>query len=374
MRILVIGSLPSSLLNFRGPLLKTLVSRGHKVIACAPDAPSNIRAELDKIGVIYRNIPLSRAGLSPWADMRTLIALCRLIRREKPDRVLAYTVKPVIYSCLAAIPTKTNVYAMIEGLGYAFGDASWRQQLVGWMVQNLYRQALKYCTGVFFLNPDDLALFKSQNLIPEKILPKIVNGTGVDMDWYFSCPLPDAPVFLLIARLLVDKGLREYYQAAQTLKARYPQARFLLAGDLDSNPMSIRASELEQWQSGGVIEYLGFLDDVRPAYAAARVYVLPSFYREGLPRTLLEAMAMGRPIITTDAPGCRETVVDGENGFLVPVRNVEALTVAMERFILEPELANRMGQASLQLVREKYDVHQVNEVIMRAMGISQTIG
>ena len=168
--------------------------------------------------------------------------------------------------------------------------------------------------------------------------------------------------------MLADKGIREYVEAARQLKQCYPYARFQLAGYLDPNPMSIRATELQSWQSEGVIEYLGKLDDVRPAYAAAQIYVLPS-YREGTPRTVLEAMGIGRPVITTDAPGCRETVVDGENGFLVPPMNVDALKNAMERFILEPELAEQMAEASLRLVAEKYDVHKVNETILESMDL-----
>jgi glycosyltransferase involved in cell wall biosynthesis len=238
------------------------------------------------------------------------------------------------------------------------------------VVRGLYRIGLKSASGVFFLNPDDLALFSKLDLIPDRVEKTLLNGIGVDLDWYQPCALPNEPVFLLVARLLADKGLREYQRAAQRLKARYPSARFLLAGDLDSNPMCIRAAEMASWQADGAIEYLGHLDDVRPAFAAARVYVLPS-YREGTPRTVLEAMAMGRPIVTTDAPGCRETVVDGVNGFLVPVRDDVALETAMERFILDPSLAERMGRESLAIAREKYDVHKVNAVIMAAMGLER---
>jgi glycosyltransferase involved in cell wall biosynthesis len=263
---------------------------------------------------------------------------------------------------------------MIEGLGYAFGTLTWRQWLLGYVVRNLYRVALQSSSGVFYLNPDDLKLFKDLRITPDDINVTLLNGIGVDQDWYLPCDLPAEPVFLLIARLLADKGIREYQHAARRLKARYPRARFLLAGDLDPNPLSIGAAELASWQADGAIEYLGHLDDVRPAFAAARVYVLPSYYREGTPRTVLEAMAMGRPIVTTDAPGCRETVVDGVNGYLVPVRDDVALEMAMERFILDPSLAERMGRESLAIAREKYDVHKVNAVIMAAMGLERAGG
>jgi glycosyltransferase involved in cell wall biosynthesis len=371
LRIIVIGSLARSLLNFRGPLLKTLVEHGHDVIACAPDAPPEVRSGLLGLGVCYRYIPLARAGLNPWGDLQTLLGLKRLFREERPDRVLAYTAKPVIYACLAASGCGSPpVHAMITGLGYGFGGLSRRQRLIGRIVQGLYRMALRRAVGVMFQNPDDRDLFVASGLVAPTLPVTLINGSGVDLSAYPPGPLPDEPVFLLIARLLADKGLREYQRAARRLKTRYPRARFLLAGDLDPNPLSIDAKELAAWQADGAIEYLGHLDDVRPAFAAARVYVLPS-YREGTPRTVLEAMAMGRPIVATDAPGCRETVVDGLNGFLVPVRDDVALETAMERFILDPSLAERMGRESLAIAREKYDVHKVNAVIMAAMGLER---
>ncbi len=257
---------------------------------------------------------------------------------------------------------------MITGLGYGFGGLSWVQRSIGRVVQGLYRLALRQAAGVMFQNPDDWDLFIRLGLVPPTLPITLINGSGVDLERYALSQLPEAPVFLLIARLLADKGLREYDQAARRLKARYPQARFLLGGDLDRNPLGIRAPELADWQADGTIEYLGHLDEVHPAFAAARVYVLSS-YREGTPHTVLEAMAMGRPIVTTDAPGCRETVVDGVNGFLVPVRDAAALEHAMERFILQPDRAERMGAESLRLAREKYDAHKVNAVIMEAMGL-----
>ena len=369
MRFIVIGSLPSSLLNFRGPLLETLVERGHDVIACAPDVPPDIRAGLAALGVRYCHVPLERAGLNPLADLQTLRVLRRLFLEEQPDRVLAYTAKPVIYSGLAArMSGHPTTYAMITGLGYGFGSLSWRQRMIGFIVQVLYRLALRGTAAVLFQNSADRDLFVRLRLVPSTVPLTLIHGSGVDLVAYAPQSLPDVPVFLLIARLLVDKGLREYHRAARRLKARHPHARFLLVGDFDPNPLSIQAAELAEWQADGTIEYLGFLDDVRPAYASARVYVLPS-YREGTPRTVLEAMAMGRPIVTTDAPGCRETVVDGVNGFLVPVGDDAALEQAMERFILEPDLAERMGVESLRLARDKYDVHKVNAVIMEAMGV-----
>ena len=368
MKILVVGGIARSLVNFRGPLLKAMVEAGHKVVAAAGAESDDVSAELKKLGVRFCQIPLARAGLNPLGDLKTLLALRALIRREKPDCVLAYTAKPVIYGNLAArgVPG-TRVYSMITGLGYGFGAHNLRQRITGQLVQTLYRAALKNTSGVFFQNPDDRDEFLTRGLLALDAPVTLINGSGVDLDWYAPQPLPQEPRFLLIARLLADKGIREYVAAARILKKRYPQAQFRIAGNIDANPLSISAEELAAWQAEGVIEYLGRLDDVRPALADTQVYVLPS-YREGTPRTVLEAMAMGRPIITTDAPGCRETVVEGENGFLVPIKDAEALAVAMERFILEPALATRMGNASLQLARSKYDVHKVNATIMQGMG------
>jgi glycosyltransferase involved in cell wall biosynthesis len=369
MRILVAASYAPSLLVFRGPLLRRLVDRGHEVLACAPAAESATIARLGELGVAYSEIPLSRAGMSPVQDARTLFSLLKVMSQFRPDRVLAYTAKPVIYSAMASrIGFPTRVFAMITGLGYAFGAESGRQRSVGALVRRMYRVALKNCAGVFFQNPDDHQLFAREGLLPEGVPVTLINGSGVDLHYYAPVPLPDTPVFLLIARLLADKGIREYVAAARAIKATVPEARFQVAGWIDPNPMSIHREELAAWEDEGVIEYLGALDDVRPALRGARFYVLPS-YREGTPRTVLEAMAMGRPIITADAPGCRETVIHGRNGFLVPVRDVEALRSAMKRFIEEPDLAPRMGAESLKIAREKYDVHTVNAVILEAMAL-----
>jgi glycosyltransferase involved in cell wall biosynthesis len=313
---MVVGGLARSLVNFRGPLLKNFKSRGHEIVACAPDADSKTRKDLSDMGVRYLHVPISRAGLSPVDDFKTLVGLRRIIKQEKPDKILVYTAKPVIYSHLAArFAGDAQVYGMITGLGYAFGNSFCKQRLVGAAARILYRTALKSSSGIFFQNPDDLVLFRKKKILPGNIPVTLINGSGVDLDYYEPQTLPDEPVFLLISRLLADKGIREYYMAARNIKKKYPQARFLLAGYLDSNPMCISKAELEHWQTEGAIEYLGRLDDVRPAIAKSKVYVLPS-YREGTPRTVLEAMAMGRPVVTTDAPGCRETVEKDNAGML----------------------------------------------------------
>lgn len=283
--------------------------------------------------------------------------------------VLGYTIKPVIYGTLAGwLARVPRRYALVTGLGYAFTGS--RKGMLTGFIQRLYCLALARAHKVFFQNPDDQALFRDAGILPAGKPTVVVNGSGVDVAAFEEQALPEGPpTFLMIGRLLGDKGVREYAEAAERVRSLHPEARFGLVGWIDENPDAIAQDELDAWIANGTVEFYGRLADVRPPIAACTVYVLPS-YREGTPRTVLEAMAMGRPIITTDAPGCRETVVDGDNGFLVPVQSVDALVDAMLKFIEEPSLAQRMGRRSREVAEDNYDVHKVNTVMLREMGIS----
>lgn len=369
---LLIASFPDSLIKFRGPLLRALVAKGLDVHVAAPDLADvpDIRTELEGLGITLHEIGLKRTGTNPVADLATVAELWRLMRRIRADYVLGYTIKPVIYGSLAAwLAGVPNRFALVTGLGYAFtGEASGKRGLLRKLIQRLYRFGLSRSRKVFFQNPDDEALFRQLKLLPADIPSCVVNGSGVDVADYALAPLPEKPSFLLIARLLGDKGVREYAQAARKVKAQYPDAVFRLVGWIDDNPDAISQQELDEWVNSGTVEFLGKLADVRPAIADSNVYVLPS-YREGTPRTVLEAMAMGRPVITTDAPGCRETVTDGDNGFLVPVKAVDELAAAMVKFLENPELVAGMGERSRLVAEQKYDVHRVNEFMLGEMGI-----
>lgn len=370
MKAMLIASFAESVITFRGPLIAALLSSGCEVAVLAPDLQpdSRIARHLRRDGVTSLCIPLRRTGTDPLQDARLFFALCRIFRRNRPDFVLPYTVKPVIYGTLAAWLTRVpRRYALVTGLGYAFTD--YRRGFLKLIVMLLYRLALARAHKVFFQNEDDERLFREIRLLPHSVPSVVVNGSGVDIRHFSPAPLPAEVTFLLVARLLGDKGTREYAAAAKRIKALNPSVKFRLVGWIDTNPDAIPRSELDGWIAEGTLEFLGKLDDVRPAIAASTVYVLPS-YREGTPRTVLEAMAMGRPIITTDAPGCRETVADGENGFLVPVKSVDALADAMLEFIKDPALAARMGRRSRQIAEEKYDVDKVNAVMLREMGIT----
>ena len=367
----MVAGFAESILTFRGPLIESLLACGINVHVAAPDLPigSDIRMALEVKGLVVHSIPMLRTGTNPLADLKTFWALWCVMRRVRPHYVMGYTIKPVIYGSLAAwlagVPRR---FALVTGLGYAFQGEGQRGRLQA-LVQRLYALALARAHKVFFQNPDDEALFLQRGILATGKPSCVVNGSGVDVANFTVAPLPpEPPSFLLIARLLGDKGLREYVQAARRVRVGHPGVRCALVGWIDSNPDAISQTELDSWVNEGSVEFLGRLSDVRPAIADCSVYVLPS-YREGTPRTVLEAMAMGRAIITTDAPGCRETVIDGDNGFLVPVKSVDALEQAMLKFIEDPTLAARMGTRSRQIAEEKYDVHKVNAVMLREMGI-----
>lgn len=371
----MIASYPESIPAFRGVLVEALVATGCEVHVAAPGLRSfpQICDALEAKGAALHDIPLRRTGTNVITDLVLVLALLRLMRRLRPDATLPYTIKPVVYGTLAAwLSAVPRRYALVTGLGYAFtGD---RQGLLKPIISMLYRFALTRAHKVFFQNPDDERHFREAGILPAVVPSVVVNGSGIDVTSYPVTPIAEvaAPVFLMIGRLLGDKGVREYAEAAKRVKAGNPGARFLLVGWIDANPDAIFQTELDAWIKEGNIEFLGKLEDVRPAIAASTVYVLPS-YREGTPRTVLEAMAMGRAIITTDAPGCRETVSDGDNGYLVAVKSVDALVEAMQRFVDDPGLAGRMGKRSRRIAEDKYDVHKVNAVMLREMGITGSV-
>lgn len=373
--VLVIAGYAPSLINFRWPLLQAIRNRGYKVIAAAPQLLEDkaIVAKLATLDIECRDIPLRRTGLNPLGDLRLLANLVKLMRAARPQALLGYTPKPVIFGLLAArIARVPRRYALITGLGYAFADQTSRAgRIVREIQTQLYRVALKVGTKVFFQNRDDPALLRELRALPRDLPVVIVNGSGIDLEQFAAAPLPEGPVrFLLIARLIASKGIREYSLAAAAIRKHHPDVEFHLVGGLDPNPDGLSPHELERWQADGIVIWHGEISDVRPQIAACSVYVLPSYYREGTPRSILEALSVGRPVITTDAPGCRETVTEGDNGFLVPPRDVEALAAAMERFIDDPSLIEAMGRRSRELAESKYDVDKVNAQMMREMELA----
>jgi glycosyltransferase involved in cell wall biosynthesis len=373
------------------------VRAGYKVYATADGPDQIVQEKLKEMMVDYHPISIKRAGMNPFQDFLTLLDIIKLLKSVRPDFLLCYTIKPVIYGSLAARICKiNNSFAMITGLGYSFmRHESLRQWLIGRITSFLYRVSLRHCRGVFFQNRDDLNLFLQKKLVSLS-QAKLINGSGVDLYHYaFEKGRPVKEQrrinFLLIARLLRDKGIFEYLEAARVLLSKGLKVRFTLVGPLDPNPSSLSLRELESWIAQGVIEWVDQQDDIRPFLKTCDVYVLPS-YREGTPRSVLEAMSIGRPIITTDSPGCKETikisagasvpaqarisVLDpdqltklkfGENGILVPAKDEAALATAMQFFVCNPEALTMMGEKSRQYAEERFDVNKVNEVIMGEM-------
>lgn len=373
MRIAFITSQAFSLANFRGPLIKALVSRGIEVFTLAPDFDDKTRELVRSLGATPMDCSLSRTGVNPFRDGLDIIKLAVQLRRLQPDVTLGYFIKPVIFGTLAGwlagVPRRL---AMIEGLGYVFTPLSRiipiHRKILRALVSSLYRFALKRASKVIFLNGDDIAEFVGAGLVPAgKVIE--LGGIGVDLtDWPLTKAVTKPVSFLLAARLLKEKGIVEYAEAARLVRARYPGVRFVLLGGLDPNPGGLGLSEVQAWVTEGLLEWPGHVA-VRPWLVQTSVYVLPS-YREGVPRSTQEAMAMGRPVITTNAPGCRETVDDGVNGFLVPVRNVLDLAAAMMRFVEHPSLIEAMGLESRRLAEERFDVNKVNARLLNILGVA----
>jgi glycosyltransferase involved in cell wall biosynthesis len=352
-----------NIVNFRGGLIAQLKRAGHDITVVVPPDPK-CDARMAALGVTTVHVELDRSGLSPVADARLLFEYRKILRSVRPAAFLGFTIKPNIYGCLAARSLGIPAIANVSGLGTAFSERSWLRDLV----TALYRVALKRA-HIFFQNPDDLREFIADRIV-DPANAEVLPGSGVDLQRFAPTPLPDGPpIFLLIARLLVDKGVREFVSAARQIRNEFPGARFRLLGPIDpGNPTAISRSELDAWVAEGAIEYLGSADDVRPAISEATAIVLPSFYREGVPRSLLEGAAMGRPLIATDTPGCRELVVGQAGGIACKPRDVASLSDAM-RTIARMAASERvaMGLAARRLVEERFSEDRVVQDYLAAL-------
>ncbi len=342
-----------NLLNFRSRLIRALVADGYDVVGAAP-SDAEAEAALAEIGCRFRSVAIDSKGVSPWHDLRTTAVFDRVFAGERPFAYLGYTVKPNVYGSLAAarrgVPTINNV----SGLGTAFIEQSWLTPVV----EQLYRAGLKRSRVVFFQNEDDATLFTERRLVRADQV-RMLPGSGVDLARF----MPVAPrhetgdlVFLMIARVLRDKGVVEFVDAARACRAKDPTMRFRILGFLGAeNRTAIPRAQVDQWVAEGTIEYLGAASDVRPHIAAADCVVLPS-YREGTSRVLLEAAAMARPLVATDVPGCREVVDEGVNGFLCKARDSDDLARAMEKIAaIGPAGRAAMGKAGRQKVVCEFD-------------------
>ncbi|MBA3940221.1 MAG: glycosyltransferase family 1 protein [Sphingopyxis sp.] len=345
-----------------------MIRRGHEVHVSSPDLKDAFADHFRAMGAIPHNIELKRTKISFTGDILYYRSIVRLVRKAGIDFVLNYTIKPNIWGSLAAKQAGARSASMVTGLGFAFIERRGvMRKLTQKVAQGLYRLATDANSHVIFQNPDDRDDFIAAGCLADRTKVIMVNGSGINLDQFVPVPLPEQPVFLTIARLLHSKGLYELAEASRAVRQALPGARILIAGMFDSGPDAVTRAELDRWVADG-IEYLGLLDDVRPALANSSVFVLPS-WREGTPRTVLEAMAMGRPIITTDAPGCRETTVDGINGRLVPVKDAGTLAEAMIDLGTDDAKRARMGAVSRKVAEDKYDVHRVNASMLDLLGL-----
>lgn len=351
--------------KFRIRLIRAIQDEGYKVVVLSPRDESC--EELEKLGIAHRHIPMSQYGMNPLHELKTMRAITAEMRSLKPVVSLHYTIKPNIFGTLAAKKAGVPVVNNVAGTGRAFttGNIILRRLITG-----LYRRAFKHSAKVFFQNGDDLDTFLKARILPESKTLRIP-GSGVDLDQFALAPYPNnTPHFLFIGRLLKEKGISEFIEAATWLKKRYPHARFHIVGEFEEHPLFVAKSILDSAVETKVVEYHGA---VPPAQIAALIteascIVLPSYYGEGVPRVLLEACASGRPIITTDNVGCRDVVLDGINGFMVKTRDVKDLRNAISRFIETPFDEQRaMGRAARERVETKFDERFVLEAYLKAI-------
>lgn len=371
-KVVIVANSAFTVLNFRKELISEMISQEYIVLVVCPPKCSlmhgkNVDVEIAKLGARFHAVDMERNGTNPIKDLGFLRHLLRLFKQESPDYVLNYTIKPAIYSSLAAKIVGVKVICSnITGIGYALTSVSLKGRLISAVVSNLYRMALRFNKRVFFQNPDDREVFVNKGLL-NKDDTVILNGSGINTESFKRhSDIPSNCSFIFVGRLLRDKGIFEFISAAEKLKKINSDIRFSIAGQIDDNPESLSQSELDDLCRKGLIDYLGAVPDVRPYLEQHQVLVLPS-YREGTPRSVLEAMSMSMPIITTDAPGCRETVINGENGYLAKVKDSESLYQCMKRFFDHQDTVKSMGLKSRQLAEEKYDVKQVNEKILSTL-------
>lgn len=371
-KVMVVGVEPRSLINFRGQLMSAIKTYNHSVVSVSLPLSEPLAREFTTARLLHKSVYFQRTGLNPIADVKTFLQLYRTYKEERPDLILAYTIKPVIWGGFAARFAGIKFYALVTGLGFAFQGKGLKRKLLTKLVSFLYKVTLSHASMVIFQNEDNRQLFVSRRIVPiEKT--EVVKGSGVDISRFSYSPIDPIGMgqsmrFLCVARLLGEKGLREYAKAAEEVKKTYPQTEFILVGPEDTSPDGIPIDEIQAWVSSQVIDYRGSAIDVRPFIQRSHVYVLPS-YHEGLPRSTIEAMSIGRPVITTTAVGCRETVEDGVNGFKVAVADVKALAEKMIWFIEHPEQIEPMGLASRRIAEGKFDVHKVNAKMLKILGL-----
>jgi len=380
MKVLVLTADANTLVYHRGDLIRDFAAHGCEVVTSAAEDYPHVRQYLGEVGVRHAAIRMVRSRVNLTKDWITWLDMYRLFKKEKPDALFAYTIKSVVYGCvvarLAGVP---KVYALLPGLGFTFvKPETLKQTFVQWVSKALHRFALKRADVIFMQNKDDVQLFTDLKLLPQGIPVHVTAGSGVNLNEYPHVPLDGDPGiaegrirFVLVSRLLISKGVCVFAEAARKIKAKHPLAEFHLVGPFDPNPNRVSEAEVEGWVAEGILTHHGMVRDVAALLKTMHVFCLPTWYREGVPHASLEALSMGRAMITTDSVGARECIsTRRDNGFLVPPRDVEAVVQAMEFFIQNPHQVASMGRASRRLAEEVFDVKIVNQIILSAMGIA----
>ncbi|OTG71201.1 glycosyltransferase family 1 protein [Acinetobacter sp. ANC 4218] len=375
--IFFVGTTASNLYLFRKDFIVSCINKGYQVYALVSEYDDTWLEKIKSLGAVVITYELSRSGLNPFHDLKTLFQLKKIFSTYQPDIVFSFFTKPVIYGSFAArLSNVPNVVGMIEGLGSPFTEHPqgqlFKMKLVQFFQVSLYRVVFPFIDKIIFLNEDDPKdLVVSKKIYHRKNAIQVLGGIGLNLEDYPYSPwdISSNISFVIVARLLVEKGIYEYLAAAKIVKEKYPNVYFKIIGSLDTqNPSGLTQDELDNVIQSGVIEYKGFTNQIAEELKNSSVFVLPS-YREGVPRSTQEAMAIGRPVITTDVPGCRDTVIDGVNGFLTPKWDVNALANKMMYFIEHPEQINIMGQESYKMARDKFDAEKVNIKLLRIMDI-----
>lgn len=371
--LLFIAANSRSLAVNRKPIIQALQQQGLSVGALVPD--DEFLDELAALNVTVWPYALDRHGMGVMAEMRRFFDMKRRIREIGPKAALGYAIKPVVLGIPAArLAGVKDTYCLTTGLGYLYGPVGGKTRLIRWGVTQMFAMAGAMSRAFFFQNPDDSAELRQNWAFRRFVKSVVVNGSGVDVSEFPSSPAPCDPVtFLFMGRFLREKGIYDLVEAARIVRDKYPNVRIIALGSRDPSLLnSISEEELNDWQAEGVVEFPGRVRDVRSYLQAASVVVLPSYYREGIPRALLESLSTGRAIITCDSVGCRETVEHGQNGWLVPPRSPEVLAEHMCSFLDRPELIKNMGQRSREIAEARFTVEHVADQMLSAMEITQT--
>lgn len=359
MKILIVSPKNKSVFNFRGDLIRDMIRQGHEIVVTGPNR--DYIEDIMDLGVAeFIEVKLVKDNTSIKGDLNYLRSLLSVMRSQKPDLVFGYTIKPVIYGSIAAkLSGVARIYAMVPGLGRVYASSGFKARIIRLITKILYKIAFSACDKVIFQNNDDI-----QELVQEGYLPidktVRVNGSGVNMDRFFRTELPEKTVFLMACRILREKGIVEFCEAARMLKHSGVEAQCILLGGFDHSMGALSMEDIQPYIDDGSIVFPGEVKDPVPIFQQSSVFVLPSYYREGLPRTLLEAMSCGRAIITTDWPGCREPVEDGVNGYMIPVKDAAALADRMQQLAEDRGLLEEMAEAAYETCRQKYEVSIIN--------------